>query len=75
MAWCLAPCEEFLVSLGGLRGDKNRETLYRFVGRAGFTIFLRAVAGKAGKPVVEAVAASYPLPSAFYSHNLIISAL
>lgn len=25
-----------------VRGDKNRETLYRFVGRAAFTIFLRA---------------------------------
>jgi len=38
---------EFLVSMGGgaeegARGDKNRETLYRFVGRAAFTIFLRA---------------------------------
>lgn len=33
---------EFLVSQG-VRGDKNRETLYRFVGRTVFTIFLRAV--------------------------------
>jgi len=32
----------FLVSQG-VRGDKNRDTLYRFVGRAAFTIFLRAV--------------------------------
>lgn len=76
---------EFLVSTGGgkagsvggggARGDKNRETLYRFVGRAAFTIFLRAsVRQKNASQTRSDSRARFPSPT-FYSHNLIISAL
>lgn len=67
--------ERVFLVLQGVRGDKNRETLYRFVGRAAFTIFLRAARQKTPVNLTTQLRRTLSSLPTFYSHNLIISAL